>query len=88
MSNQMTKNIFDGTLERVHTQVLGLSSSDDESLKFEVPQKSKVTSASNWPQFLVINSSEKGALAIQKAVVGLAGEPNSVQKIMSGFMVE
>ena len=78
----------DGTLKRVHTEVSGLSSSDDEYTKSE--KRSKVTS-SNWPRFLIISSTEDGALtklslfAVQKAIVGLAGEPKSVKKIKIGL---
>ena len=67
----MTKNT-DGTLKRVHTEVSGWSSSDDESMKTDIYKKSKVTT-SNWPRFLVISSTVEGALnklspfAIQKA---------------------
>ena len=70
-------------LKRVHTEVSGLSSSDDESMKTDIYKKSKVTT-SNWPRFLVVSSTVEGALnklspfAIQKAIVGLAGEPKSV----------
>ena len=47
-------------------------------------KESKVNSSKNWSRFLVISSIEDGALtklspfAIQKAIVGLAGEPKSV----------
>ena len=67
------------------------SSSDDESTKFE--KRSKVTSI-NWPRFLIINSTEDGALtklspfAVKKAIVGLDGEPKSVKKIKIGLLVE
>ena len=82
MSHKKTKNV-DGTLKRVHTEVSGLSSSDDESMKTDFYKTSKVTT-SNWPRFLVVSSTVEGALnklspfAIQKAIVGLAGEPKSV----------
>ena len=84
MSQKKTKKI-DGTLKRVHTEVSGLSSSDDESTKIEISKRSKVTT-SNWPRFLIVSSTVEGALnklspfAIQKAIVGLAGEPKSVKK--------
>ena len=83
MSKQIIKTNSDGTLKRVHTEVSGLSSSDDEFTKSE--KRTKVTS-SNWPRFLIINSIEDGALtklspfAVQKAIVGLAGEPISVKQ--------
>ena len=81
MSQKMTNN-FDVTLKRVHTEVSGLSSSDDEYMKTDFYKKS----TSNWPRFLVVSSTVEGALnklspfAIQKAIVGLAGEPKSVKK--------
>ena len=87
----MTKINSDGTLKSVHTEVSGLSSSDDESTQFE--KRSKVTLI-NWPRFLIISSTEDGALtklssfAIQKAIVGLAGEPKSVKEIKIGLLVE
>ena len=92
MSQKKTKNV-DGTLKKVHTEVSGLSSSDDESTKIEISKKSKVTT-SNWPRFLIVSSTVEGALnklspfAIQKAIVGLAGEPKSVKKIRSGLLIE
>ena len=51
----MSQNISDGIQKKVHTEVLGLSSSDDESMKFDISKKSKVTS-SYWPRFLVVRS--------------------------------
>ena len=57
-------------------------------------KKSKVNSSKNWSRFLVISSIEDGALtklspfAIQKAIVGLAGEPKSIKKIKTGLLVE
>ena len=87
MSKQIIKTNSDGTMKRVHTEVSGLSSSDDESTKSE--KKTKVTS-SNWPRFLIISSTEDGALtklspfAIQKAIVGLAGEPKSSKRSRLG----
>ena len=91
MSKQLIKINSDGTLKRVQKEVSGLSSSDDESTKSE--KRSKVTS-SNWPRFLIISSTEDWALtklspfAVQKATVGLAGEPKSVKKIKIGLLVE
>ena len=79
MSQKITNN-FDGTLKRVHTEVSGLSSSDDESMKNDFYKKSNVTT-SNWPRFLVVGALNKlSPFAIQKAIVGLAGEPKSVKK--------
>ena len=40
MSKQRIKTNSDGTLKRVHTEVSGLSSSDDESTKSEKKDKS------------------------------------------------
>ena len=58
---------------------------DEESRKSSNSvKKSKVISSQNWSRFLVISSIEYGDLtklspfAIQKAIVGLAGEPKSV----------
>ncbi|XP_041373429.1 polycystic kidney disease protein 1-like 2 [Gigantopelta aegis] len=69
----------DGTLKRVHTEVSDFLSSDEESMKSKTSvKKSKVISSQNWPRFLVISSTDDGALnklspfAIQKAIVGLA----------------
>ncbi|XP_041369839.1 uncharacterized protein LOC121383807 [Gigantopelta aegis] len=85
----------DGTLKRVHTEVSDFLSSDEESMKSKYTvKKSKVISSQNWPRFLVISSTDDGALnklspfAIQKAIVGLAGEPKSVKKIKNGLLVE
>ena len=44
MLQKKTKNV-DGTLKRVHTEVSGLSSSDDESTKIEISKRSKVTTS-------------------------------------------
>ena len=91
--SQKKRNKFDGTLKRVHTEISGLSSSDEESTKIEISKRSKVT-ASNWPRFLIVSSTVEGALnklspfAIQKAIVGLAGELKSVKKIRSGLLIE
>ncbi|XP_041347341.1 uncharacterized protein LOC121367293 [Gigantopelta aegis] len=85
----------DGTLKRVHTEVSDFLSSDEESMKSKTSvKKSKVISSQNWPRFLVISSTDDGVLnklspfAIQKAIVGLAGEPKSVKKIKTGLLVE
>ncbi|XP_041377291.1 uncharacterized protein LOC121389706 [Gigantopelta aegis] len=86
---------LDGTLKRVHTEVSDFLSSDEESMKSKTNvKKSKVISSQHWPRFLVISSTDDGALnklspfAIQKAIVGLAGEPKSVKKIKNGLLVE
>ena len=79
--HKKTNNV-DGTLKRVHNEVSGLSSSDDENTNIEVFKSSKLTTL-NWPMFLIVSSTVKGALndfAIQKAIVGLAGEPKSAKK--------
>ena len=74
--SQKKTNKFDGTLKRVHTEVSGLSFSDDQSTKIEISKKSKVTT-SNWPRFLIVSSTVEGALnklspfAIQKAMYQL-----------------
>ena len=87
----MTNISSDGTQKRVHTEISDLSSSNDESMKSE--KKIKVTS-SNWPKVLIISSTEDGALtklssfAVQKAIVGFAGEPKSVKRIKIRLLVE
>ena len=49
--------------------------------------------ASNWLRFLVISSSDEGTLkklspfAIQKGLVGLAGEPKHVQIVLNGSLL-
>ena len=49
--------------------------------------------SSNWPRFLVISSSDEGALktlshfAIQKRLIGLAGEPKHVIKLKNGLLL-
>ena len=95
MSTKQNKNNSDGTLKRVHTDVSDFSSSDEESRKSSNSvKKCKVNSSKNWSRFLVISSIEDGALtklspfAIQKAIVGLAGEPKSVKKIKASLLVE
>ncbi|XP_041369896.1 uncharacterized protein LOC121383865 [Gigantopelta aegis] len=83
---------FDGTLKRVHTEVSDSSSSDEESKSLNV-KKSKVISLKTWPRFLVIGSSDEGALkklspfAIQKGLEGLAGEPKTVKKLRNGSLL-
>ena len=85
MSTKQNKNNSDGTLKRVHTDVSDFLSSDEVSRKCSNSvKKSKVISSKTWSRFLVISSIVVGALtkfspfAIQKAIVGLAGEPKSV----------
>ena len=98
LSHNMTKNnqksASDGTLKRVRTEVSDSSSSEEESMtNLNILKKSKVISGDTWPRFLVISSSDEGALktlspfAIQKALVGLAGEPKSVKKIRNGSLL-
>ena len=72
----VTKNKYntlsDGTLKRVHTEVV-YSSSDEESVTCNV-KKSKVISLKAWPKFLLIGSADDEALkmlspfAIQKGL--------------------
>ena len=56
-------------------------------------KKSKVSSSQSWPRFLVIGSSNEEALkklspfAVQKGLVGLAGEPKSVKKLRNGSLL-
>ncbi|XP_041374774.1 uncharacterized protein LOC121387651 [Gigantopelta aegis] len=85
----------DETLKGVHTEVSDFLSSDEESMKSRTNvKKSKVIFSQNWPKFLVIGSTDDGALtklspfAIQKAIIGLAGEPESVKKIKNGLLAE
>ena len=95
MSTKQNKSNSDGTFKRVHIDVSDFSSSDEESRKSSnAVKKSKVNSSNNWSRFLVISSIEDRALtklspfAIQKAIVGLAGEPKSIKKIKTGLLVE
>ena len=91
MSEQNKTNYFDGTLKRVHTEVID-SSSDDE-LKTNYVKKSKVISLKAWPRFLVIGSADDETLkklspfAIQKGLQGLAGEPKIVKKLRNGSLL-
>ena len=91
MSEQNKTNYFDGTLKRVHTEVID-SSSDDE-LKTNYVKKSKVISLKAWPRFLVIGSADDETLkmlspfAIQKGLQGLAGEPKTVKKLRNGSLL-
>ena len=88
---QNKTNYFDGTLKRVHTEVID-SSSDDE-LKTNYVKKSKVISLKAWPRFLVIGSADDETLkklspfAIQKGLQGLAGEPKTVKKLRNGSLL-
>ena len=85
MEKQQQKNSIDGTLKRVHTEVGDFSSTDEESITYT--KKTKVTTSNTWPRFLIISSTDDGALkklspfAIQKGPVGLAGEPKSVKQL-------
>ncbi|XP_041368572.1 uncharacterized protein LOC121382919 [Gigantopelta aegis] len=79
----------DGTLKRVHTEV-----ADSSSSRIIVnSKKSKVITSESWPRFLVISSSVDGALsklspfAVQKGLVGLAGEPKNVKKMKNGSLL-
>ena len=60
MSEQNKTNYFDGTLKRVHTEVI-YSSSDDELITNHV-KKSKLISLKAWPRFLVIGSADDETL--------------------------
>ena len=72
MSEQNKTNSFDGTLKRVHTEVID-SSSDDEINTNNV-KKSKVISLKAWPRYLVFGSADDETLkklspfAIQKGL--------------------
>ena len=59
-SQKITKH-FDGTVKKVHTEVSGLSSSYDASMKTDITKRLKMT-ASNWPRFFVLSSIIEGAL--------------------------
>ena len=78
-------------LDSVHTEVGDFSSTDEESIKYT--KKTKVTTSNTWPRFLIISSTDDGALkklspfAIQKGLVGLAGEPKSVKKLKDGSLL-
>ncbi|XP_041357871.1 uncharacterized protein LOC121374825 [Gigantopelta aegis] len=85
---------FDGTLKRVRTEVSDSSSSDEESMLSSLTvKKSRVISLDIWPRFLVIESSNDGALqklspfAVEKVLQGLAGEPKSVKKLKNGSLL-
>jgi hypothetical protein len=83
----------DGALKRVRTEVADSSSSDEESMNSLTNKKTKVISNFAWPRFLVIGSSNDEALkklspfAIQKGLIGLAGEPKSVKKLRNGSLL-
>ena len=85
MSIKQNKSNSDGTLKRVHTDVSDFSSSDEESRKYSNTVKKSKVNSKKWSRFLVISSTEDGALtklspfAIQKSIVGLAGEPKLKQ---------
>ena len=90
MSKQNKTNYFDGTLKRVHTEVIDSSSNDDLTNNVK---KSKVISLKAWPRFLVIGSADDETLktlspfAIQKGLQGLAGEPKTVKKLRNGSLL-
>ena len=83
---------YDGTLKRGHTEVSDVSSSDEESMSVNL-KRTKVVSSKSWPRFLVIGSSDDGALkklspfAIEKGLQGLAGELKSVKKLRNGSLL-
>ena len=91
MSQKTQSNSIDRTLKRVHTEVGDFSSSDEESITYT--KKTKVTTSNTWPWFVIISSTDDGALkklspfAIQKGLVGLAGEPKSVKTIKDGSLL-
>ena len=93
MTKNKQKSPSDGTLKRVHTEVADFSSSDEESKINITSKKTKIVTSESWPRFLVISSSVDGALgklspfAIQKGLVGLAGEPKSVKKLKNGSLL-
>ena len=84
MSKAQQSNTIDGTLKRVHTEVGDFSSSDEESITYT--KKTKMTTSNTWPRFFIISSTDDGVLkklspfAIQKGLVGLAGEPKREKK--------
>ena len=63
LSKKSTDNPTDGTLKRVHTEVSDSTSSNEESVvKAMNAKKSIVTSFTTWPRFLIIGSTDEGAL--------------------------
>ena len=52
-----------------------------------------MTTSNTWPRFVIISSTDDGALkklspfAIQKGLVGLAGEPKSVKTMKDGSLL-
>ena len=94
MSKKSIENPIDGTLKRVHTEVSDSTSSDEESMiKSLNVKKSKITSCKTWPRFLIIGSTDEGALrkfspfAIDKGLQGLAGSLMSVKKLRNGTLL-
>ena len=78
----------------VHTEVSDSTSSDEESMVKAInAKKSKVTSFKTWPRFLIIGSTDEGALrklspfAINKGLQGLAGNLKSVKKLRNGTLL-
>ena len=92
MTKKHQNSNSDGTLKRGHTEVAEASSSDEDSMNDSILKKTRVVSDS-WPRFLIIESPNDGALkalspfAIQKALVGLAGEPKTVKKLKNGSLL-
>ena len=94
MSKKSIENPIDGTLKRVHTEVSDSTSSDEESMiKSLNVKKSKRTSCKTWPRFLIIGSTDEGALrklspfATDKELQGLAGSLKSVKKLRNGTLL-
>ena len=94
MSKKSIENTIDGTLKRVHTEVSDSTSSDEESMiKSLNVKKSKITCCKTWPRFLIIGSTDEGALrklspfAIDKGLQGLAGSLMSVKKLRNGTLL-
>ena len=94
MANQNQNQNNDGVLKRVRTEVSDSSPSDEESMINQKKKRTtKVVADVSWPRFLIIASSNEGALqrlspfAIQKALVGLAGEPKNVKKLRNGSLL-
>ena len=94
MSKKSIDNPIDGTLKRVHTEVSDSTSSDEKStVKTLNAKNSKVTSFKTWPRFLIIGSTDEGALqklspfAIDKGLQGWAGSLKSVKKLRNGTLL-
>ena len=94
MSKKSIENPIDGTLKRVHTEVSDSTSSDEEYMVKPInAKKSKVTSFKTWPRFLIIGSTDEGALqkrspfGIDKGLQRLAGSLKSVKKLRNGTLL-